>query len=292
MPVSAARRARRTEAVRATYSRARGVPERMRGIALSTEVHVGDAAHRGGGRLSGFARDHQAPAGAGREALRRGLAGAWRCASVSTTAARLIVGDDLELLMRDVARAVAQEPGRPSSRHPAIERRARHARPATRAGRGALGLGGSPGPPRAAAVGLVFLQARAALLLGVDGRRVRRAGDGRRSPGRPGDGRARPQFLGWFRGVTAAAARTGARRQAGRPRRDPLGRGRDDRGLPCVHRAHTRWDVRAGRSRSHVTGTKFSAGWDPHERVTDGDHARRLGRSERVRRAGAARCGS
>src|SRR6185436_7408632 len=29
-----------------------------------------------------------------------------------------------------------------------------------------------------------------------------------------------------------------------------------------VHRARTRWEIRAGRYHIRVTGTKFSAGWD------------------------------
>src|SRR4051812_29962318 len=32
--------------------------------------------------------------------------------------------------------------------------------------------------------------------------------------------------------------------------------------VAVVHRAHTRWSIRAGRYEIRVTGTKFSAGWD------------------------------
>jgi len=32
--------------------------------------------------------------------------------------------------------------------------------------------------------------------------------------------------------------------------------------VSVVHRAHTRWEIRAGRYRVRVTGTKFAAGWD------------------------------
>jgi transmembrane sensor len=32
--------------------------------------------------------------------------------------------------------------------------------------------------------------------------------------------------------------------------------------VSVVHRAHTRWEIRAGRYQIRVTGTKFSAGWD------------------------------
>jgi transmembrane sensor len=32
--------------------------------------------------------------------------------------------------------------------------------------------------------------------------------------------------------------------------------------VSVVHRAHTRWEIRAGRYHIRVTGTKFSAGWD------------------------------
>jgi TolA-binding protein len=37
--------------------------------------------------------------------------------------------------------------------------------------------------------------------------------------------------------------------------------------VSVVHRAHTRWEVRAGRYWIHVTGTKFSTGWDQHART-------------------------
>jgi hypothetical protein len=37
--------------------------------------------------------------------------------------------------------------------------------------------------------------------------------------------------------------------------------------VSVIHRAHTRWDVRAGRYWIHVTGTKFSAGWDARARA-------------------------
>src|SRR4029078_3196095 len=30
-----------------------------------------------------------------------------------------------------------------------------------------------------------------------------------------------------------------------------------------VHRKHTRWEIRAGRYHIRVTGTRFSAGWEP-----------------------------
>ena len=36
--------------------------------------------------------------------------------------------------------------------------------------------------------------------------------------------------------------------------------------VSVVHRAKTRWQVRAGRYRIHVTGTRFAAGWDPNRR--------------------------
>src|SRR5262245_45240985 len=32
--------------------------------------------------------------------------------------------------------------------------------------------------------------------------------------------------------------------------------------VSVVHRAHTRWEIRAGRYHVRVTGTKFAAGWD------------------------------
>ena len=50
--------------------------------------------------------------------------------------------------------------------------------------------------------------------------------------------------------------------------------------VSVVHRAQTRWQIRAGRYQIHVTGTKFSAGWDRGTRDADRDDARRLGRGD------------
>ena len=156
---------------------------------------------------------------------------------------------------------------RPSPRHPAqgIERRARHARPATPAGRGALGLRRSPGPPPAPPrwgwCSLRPVPLSYSVSTAVESGERGTVG-GNRLVG-PATGALALKFSDGSE--VTGDARTGARRRARRPRRDALGRGRHDRGLR-VHRAHTRWDVRAGRYWIHVTGTKFSAGWDPHER--------------------------
>ena len=57
--------------------------------------------------------------------------------------------------------------------------------------------------------------------------------------------------------------------------------------VSVVHRAHTRWEIRAGRYHIRVTGTRFAAGWDRAHRLADGDDARGFGRGHRAGPEGA-----
>jgi hypothetical protein len=173
------------------------------------------------------------------------------------------VNNNLELLMKDVARAV-QTDARRRNILPDVERRLaaldRPRRPV--AARWGFALAGAAAC--AAAVGLVFFRP---VPLSYS---VSSAIQGNNEVGKRGN--VGERLVGPTSGALALKFSDGSEVTLP-PRAQAHVDGLDARGatlavedgvieVSVVHRAHTRWDVRAGRYWIHVTGTKFSAGWD------------------------------